>query len=231
MAFLPARGVLFVGDVFMPYFGAPFVAEGSVDGLLDTIGLIDGLAPKLLLHGHAPLTQNFTIATLDPLRDALATTRDAALAGIRTGETLSQLLGENLLPEVLASHPDAVLPYLLMRDNLIKRLFSQRTGYWKTDGEGIEVYSRPEWAAAVNLVGRGREEAFVEAATSLADRGDLGMSLEMARLGLALHPEDAALAQARQRALEGLRVQEQFNPFKFIVYSEMANEGLPAPSR
>ena len=37
MAFLPARGVLFVGDVFMPYLGAPFVAEGSVDGLLDTI--------------------------------------------------------------------------------------------------------------------------------------------------------------------------------------------------
>ena len=57
------------------------------------------------------------------------------------------------------------------------------------------------------------------------------MSLEIAGLGLALHPQDAALTQARQRALEGLRVQEQFNPFKFIVYSEMANEGLPAPSR
>ena len=35
-----------------------------------------------------------------------------------------------------------------MRDNLTERLFSQRTGYWKSDGEGIEVHSRPEWAAA-----------------------------------------------------------------------------------
>jgi glyoxylase-like metal-dependent hydrolase (beta-lactamase superfamily II) len=230
MAFLPSRGVLFVGDVFMPYFGAPFVSEGSVDGLLDTINLIDSLSPKLLLHGHAPLTQFFTLATLQPLRAALALTRDAALSGIRAGQTLPEVLDENLLPDVLAPHPDAVLPYLLMRDNLIKRLFNQHTGYWKTDGEGIEVYSRPEWAAAVNLVGGGRAEAFAEAATSLAERGDFGMSLEVARLGLAAHPENAGLIEARRRALEGLRVQDQFNPFKFIVYSEMANEGLPAPS-
>jgi len=228
LAFLPGRGVLFVGDVFMPYFGAPFVAEGSVDGLLAAIDLIRSYSPSLLVHGHAPLTENFTVATLKPLRDALAMARNATLAGMHAGRTLPEILGENLLPESLAASPNAVLPYLLMRDNLIKRLFSQRTGYWKPDGEGMEVYSPAELAAAVNLVGGGREESFVEAARNLTLRGDFGMSLEIARLGLSAHPESHALAEARRKALEGLRVQNQFDPFKLIVYSEMQNEPLPA---
>jgi hypothetical protein len=32
-----------------------------------------------------------------------------------------------------------------MRDNLVKRLFSQRAGYWKPDGEGMGVYSPLGW--------------------------------------------------------------------------------------
>ena len=32
---MPDEGVLFVGDILMPYLGAPFTPEGSVDGLLE----------------------------------------------------------------------------------------------------------------------------------------------------------------------------------------------------
>src|SRR5262245_642390 len=42
---VPDRGVLFVGDAFMPYLGAPFVAEGSAEGLFETIALIRSLRP------------------------------------------------------------------------------------------------------------------------------------------------------------------------------------------
>src|SRR5262249_18500931 len=34
---MPDEGVLFVGDIVMPYLGAPFAPEGSVDGLLEAI--------------------------------------------------------------------------------------------------------------------------------------------------------------------------------------------------
>ncbi len=34
MVYLLASGVLFTGDVMMPYLGAPFFAEGSPEGLL-----------------------------------------------------------------------------------------------------------------------------------------------------------------------------------------------------
>src|SRR5262245_28493955 len=35
---MPDDGVLFVGDILMPYLGAPFVPEGSVEGLVEEIG-------------------------------------------------------------------------------------------------------------------------------------------------------------------------------------------------
>src|SRR5262249_27054485 len=57
---LPGAGVLFVGDAFMPYLGAPFLPEGSPEGLFQTIALVRSLNPRILVHGHPPLTELFT---------------------------------------------------------------------------------------------------------------------------------------------------------------------------
>jgi glyoxylase-like metal-dependent hydrolase (beta-lactamase superfamily II) len=225
---LPDRGVLFVGDVFMPYFGAPFVAEGDIDGFFDAIGTIRSLAPKLLIHGHIPLTLNFTIAAIGPLGEALRAVQRQTLAAIHDDRTLSETLHLNLLPSGLEAHPDAVLPFLLMRDNLIKRLYQQRTGYWKSDGEGMEVPSLADEGAALDLVAGGDEAAIARAVATLADRGDFTLSLRIAERGLGAHPGSQRLAQGRLRALEGLRAQNQLNPFKFLIYSEMAGLELPA---
>ena len=37
------------------------------------------------------------------------------------------------------------------RDNFVKRVYHQSTGYWKPDGEGMEVLAPAEWAAALDL--------------------------------------------------------------------------------
>ena len=221
---LPDAGLLFVGDAFMPYFGAPFVSEGSIDGLLDTIAQIRALAPRKLIHGHPPLTQNFTIEILPALGDALTQVRDRTAALLHEGRPQSDALAEALLPECLKESPEAVIPFLLMRENLIKRLYQQRSGYWKADGEGLEVYSRAEQGAAFDLLAGGREDAFRRAAESLSARGDYGMALRIADLGLAAHPSSRELADEKRRALEGLQARYQFNPFKFIIYSELAHE-------
>ena len=227
---LPDAGVAIVGDVFMPYFGAPLAAEGSVDGLFDAIARLTALAPKQLLHGHDPLTQNFTAHAMAPLAGALRVVRDRALAGLRAGRTLAEILDENVMPEGLASHPDAVVPYFLMRDNLVKRLYQQRTGYWKADGEGMEVFTRGELGRALDLVAGGSEQRLADVARSLEARGDLAMALRVADLGLAAHPQSVQLAAERHRALEGLRRKYQFDPFKLIIYSEMAGAPVvPVP--
>src|SRR5262249_3955615 len=61
---LPAQRVLFVGDFVMPYLGAPFVPEGDLQGLLDAIDIVVQTQPQFLLHGHEPLTRNFTSAPM-----------------------------------------------------------------------------------------------------------------------------------------------------------------------
>lgn len=228
---LPDRGVTFVGDAFMPYFGAPLLGEGSVEGLLDTIALVRSLHPSLLVHGHPPLTENFPIAVLPALEEAIRVVYDGTLASLRKGRPLSDALGDNLMPASLAHHPDAVLPFVLMRENVVKRLYQQRTGYWQTDGEGIEVFSRAEQARALDLVAGGSAEALTRAVTTLAEHGDHALALRVCELALARHPEQPELLAARRRVLDALRLKNQFNPFKFIVYSELAGAELGAPTR
>ncbi len=227
---LPDSGVMFVGDVFMPYFGAPFVNEGSVEGLLETIKIIRDAAPTQLVHGHTPLTVNFTVATLAPLSAALTSLLQTTAAAIHDGKPLADTLALDLVPESLRTHPEAVTPFLLMRDNAIKRLYAQRTGYWKADGEGVEVFTTAELGRAVDLIGGNRADAFLHATAVLEERGDFAMALKLATLGLATHPDDEALRGARAQALSDLRAKYQLgNPFKFIVYSEMAGRALPSP--
>jgi glyoxylase-like metal-dependent hydrolase (beta-lactamase superfamily II) len=227
---LPDRGVVFVGDAFMPYLGAPFVPEGSVEGLLDTIVLLRSLKPKLLIHGHPPLNENFTPSVLEPLEIAMRALYRQTEAALAEGKPLAEALGSILVPAELERYPEAVSPFLLMREGAIKRLYQQRTGYWKADGEGMEVFSRKEQAAAIDLVAGGDAEQLARAADSLSDRGDFALSLQIADLGLATHPSTPSLSRARARALDGLRSKYQlFNPFKFIVYSELAGADLPPP--
>lgn len=93
---LPSRGVLFVGDAFMPYFGAPFLPEGSPEGFFETLALIRSLSPRLLVHGHPPLTENFTAEALPGLEGALRQLYQRTLRGLGEGRTLVEILHQNI---------------------------------------------------------------------------------------------------------------------------------------
>jgi glyoxylase-like metal-dependent hydrolase (beta-lactamase superfamily II) len=225
---LPDRGLLFAGDVLMPYLGAPFLPEGSAEGLFETIELIRRLAPRMLVQGHTGLTELFTVETLPGYEAALRELHALVLEGVRTGEGLTAILERNHLPELLREHPTAVIPYLVTRDNLIDRVHRQRTGYWQPGWEGVEHVSDREWAAALDLLAGGREEAFATAAGALLEDAAYPVALRLADLGLAAHPESQTLAGVRRRALDRLRERhQQLNPFKFIVYSSLAGAELP----
>jgi glyoxylase-like metal-dependent hydrolase (beta-lactamase superfamily II) len=225
---LPATGVLFVGDVFMPYLGAPFLPEGSAEGLFETIALIRSLNPRILVHGHPPLTDLFTVAALPGFETALREVHARTLEGIRDGRTLAEMLDQNWLPTSLRDSPAAVLPFLVIRDNFIQRLVHQRTGYWKPDGEGIEVITPREWAHAVDLLAGSQEAAFVRSARTLLEQGDEVLALKLVDLGLLTHSTSRTLMDLRRQAFDRLRIRYQnLNPFKFIVYSEWAKADLP----
>jgi glyoxylase-like metal-dependent hydrolase (beta-lactamase superfamily II) len=224
---VPDRGTLFVGDAFMPYLGAPFVAEGSAEGLFETMALIRSLQPRLLVHGHPPLTDVYTAQALPAIESAIQELHQRVRTALTEGRTLAEILHDNILPASLREHPGAVVPYLVMRDNFVKRVYHQSTGYWKPDGEGMEVLAPAEWAAALDLLGGQREDAFVRTVRGLAERGDDVLALKLADLGLVRYPSSESLTTLRRHALDNMRLRnQQMSPFKFIIYSEWAGAEL-----
>ena len=223
MVYLPASGVLFAGDVMMPYLGAPFFAEGSPDGLLAALTLITKISPRVLVHGHTTLTEVFTAETVPGLLAALTELRDTSLAGIGRGLTLTGLLRANVLPEVLREHPAAVGPYLATRDHFVQRLYHQHSGYWQPDGQGLEPVDAAGRAAALDLLAGGKPERFASAAKTLLAQGDPALALEITSAGLAGHPDAPELAQLRQQALYRLMERHQLqDPFRFLIYADLA---------
>ncbi len=223
MVHLPASGVLFAGDVLMPYLGQPFADEGSPEGLLAALAFIGSLRPRLLIHGHATLTEQFTAEAVPGLEAALTQLHGEVLDGIRDGRTLPDILEEASLPAVLRDHPTAVVPYLVIRDHFTERLYHQRTGYWQPDGQGLELATAAEHAAALDLLAGGRDEQFAAAAATLIGQGDHALALEIIQPGLLRHPASITLARLRRTALHRLMEQyQQFDPFKFLIYAELA---------
>jgi hypothetical protein len=192
----------------MPYLGAPFFAEGSAEGLFEAMETVIALHPRLLIHGHAGLTRQYTIEAFPGLLTALRGLHGLVRASIADGLTLTEILQLNHLPETLRQHPGAVIPYLVTRDHFIQRVYHQRAGYWHPAGEGVEHFAPAELAAAADLLGGGTAAAFGAAATALTQRGEHAL----------------ALADLRHAVLLRLIERNQLlNPFKFAYYAGLAD--------
>jgi glyoxylase-like metal-dependent hydrolase (beta-lactamase superfamily II) len=223
MVCLPASGVLFTGDVLMPYLGQPFASEGSPEGLLEALAFITSLRPRLLIHGHATLTDQFTAEAVPGLQAALTQLHGEVLHAVRRGRTLPEILADASLPAVLRDHPAAVVPYLVTRDHFTERLYHQHTGYWQPDATGLEPATAAGHAAALDLLAGGREEQFTAAAATLLSQGDHALALQIIQPGLLRHPASSTLAALRATALHRLmEAYQQTDPFKFLIYAELA---------
>lgn len=219
---MPEQGVLFVGDVMMPYLGAPFANEGSVDGMISAIDQIHDLKPTYLLHGHEPLTRTFsTTAMLDQLRPQLVWLKDQVLQAIRDGKERAAIQSMNLIPPHLErSNSDVHLAYLLLRENVINRLFAQNSGYWRNGLDGLDALSdRDIGQALADYLGASDSQIAAAAERMIAD-GKIELAARMLRWGQAKFPDSEKLSAARQLAYLKLADKyQQFNPFKFIIYS------------
>lgn len=123
-----------------------------------------------------------------------------------------------------------MLPYLLVREGLIKRAHRQYTGYWQPDGEGVEHIFPDEWALALDLLATGDPDRHAAVVRDLLDRDYLPVALRLVDHALLRHADHPALALLRQEGLERL-VEHNLNtgPFPFILYSRLSGIELPAP--
>jgi glyoxylase-like metal-dependent hydrolase (beta-lactamase superfamily II) len=219
--------ILFAGDAFMPYLGAPTVAEGSPQGVIDAAALVVKLDPRRVIHGHPPLTEVFTRESMSGLAVALRELHERALAGARTARPLADVLHDNFIPASLRASPSAALPFLVMRDTFIQRVYKQEAGYWETNGEGVDHFTRAEWAATLDRLGNHSDASFAQTAGELVGQGDATMALRIADIGLVRYPTSEAILAERRRALNMLKERYvPINPFRFILYSEWSGEPL-----
>jgi glyoxylase-like metal-dependent hydrolase (beta-lactamase superfamily II) len=228
---LPDLGVLFVGDFIMPYIGAPFVVEGDLQGLLDAIDVVVQKNPRYMLHGHEPLTRNFSSPEmLAQLKTNLSWLRDQVLAAIRRGDTRAVIHQANLIPPgLLGGRPDALLPFLILREHVIDRLYHQNVGYWQADLEGLDHLGDSDRAELlVDYLGLS-EKQLVKAVEKMAADGKYELAASLLESANARFGRTESIAKAER--LVYLKLMEKYqntDPFKYILYSAKIGEQTPA---
>ena len=76
---------------------------------------------------------------LTQVKTDLTWLRDEVLAAIHRGEARAAIHQANLIPPGLfKGRPDVLLPYLVLREHVIDRLFAQNVGYWQANLEGLD---------------------------------------------------------------------------------------------
>jgi glyoxylase-like metal-dependent hydrolase (beta-lactamase superfamily II) len=227
---LPDHGVLFVGDFIMPYLGAPFIEEGNLQGLFDAVEVVAKKSPRHLLHGHEPLTRNFASPTmLSQLKTDLAWLREQVLTAIRRGDDNAAIQQANLIPpELLAHHPAAQVPYLLLREHLIDRLYDQNIGYWQADLTGINHLTRSDRAEVlVDYLGVS-ERQLVKALQRLVNDGKYEFAASLLESSAARFGNSASVRKLERLIYLKLMEQNQnSDPFKFLLYSAKAGQQTP----
>jgi glyoxylase-like metal-dependent hydrolase (beta-lactamase superfamily II) len=227
---LPDEGVLFVGDFIMPYLGAPFVEEGDFQGLLDAIDIVVQKNPKYLLHGHEPLTRNFASASmLAQLKIDLIWLREQVLTATRRGDERGAIHEANLVPPgLLNDQPDAYLPYLILREHVIDRLYDQNVGYWQPDLQGLEHLTRADHAELlVDYLGVS-ERQLVKAVERLTASGKYELAASLLESSGDRFERSASVANAKRVVyLKLMEKHQNTDPFKFIIYSGKIGEQTP----
>jgi len=230
LIYLPDENVMFMGDVLMPYLGAPFVEEGDVQGLLDALDVVVGKNPQHLLHGHEPLTRVFSSPLiLSHLKIDLAWLRDQVLTAIRRGDERAAIHEANLIPPgLLANQPDAHQPYYILREHVIDRIYDQNVGYWEANLQGLAHPGTMDRAQLlVDYLGLS-EAQIVKAADRLAADGRYEMAADLMESAEAKFPSSNSVKGAKRFAyLKLIEKNQNTDPFKFIIYSGKIGEQTP----
>ena len=124
------------------------------------------------------------------------------------------------------------LPYLVLRENVINRLYDQNVGYWQPDLQGMDYLgSDDRGSMLVDYLGVSEGQLARAVERMIADgRHELAAStLEWAKRRL---PRSARLGEAERLAYVKLMEKyQEFNPFKFIIYSGRSGVQTPQMSR
>src|SRR5205814_1488240 len=172
-------------------------------------------------------TRNFgPVPMLAQLKIDLAWLREQVLAAIRRGDENAVIQQANLIPpDLIAGHPGAVLPYLIMREHVIDRLYDQNVGYWQANLEGIIHISRADRADILVDYLSISERRFVRALERMVADGKYELAASLLESSRGRYARSGSVAKLERLIYRKLMEQYQnTDPFKFILYSAKAGE-------
>jgi alkyl sulfatase BDS1-like metallo-beta-lactamase superfamily hydrolase len=167
---------------------------------------------------------------LGQLKINLGWLREQVLTAIRRGDTRAAIHQANLIsPGLLNGRADALLPYLILREHVIDRLYHQNVGYWQADLEGLDHLGDSDRAELlVDYLGLS-EKRLVTAAEKMAADGKYELAASLLEASAARFGRTETIAKAEQ--LVYLKLMEKYqntDPFKYILYSAKIGEQTSA---
>jgi hypothetical protein len=131
-------------------------------------------------------------------------------------------------PGLLSGPPGVILPYLLMREHVVDRLYDQNVGYWQADLQGMSHISHADRAEMlVDYLGVS-EKQLVKALEGMIADGNYELAASLLELSGGRFAGSEPVAKLERLIYLKLMEQNQnTDPFKFLLYSAKAGEQVP----
>ncbi|MDH2425239.1 alkyl sulfatase dimerization domain-containing protein [Sphaerisporangium sp. TRM90804] len=225
-AFLPERGVLLTGDLFVwvtPNAGNPQKTQRYPDEWAVALRAMAALEAEVLLPGHG-----LPITGADRVRRALIDTADyldslveQTLELMNAGARLDEILHTVRPPEALAARP-YLQPHYDEPEFVVHNIW-RLYGGWH-DGNPAHLKPAPDGVLATALadLAGGAPVLAARAATAAAD-GDLRLACQLAELAMQADPLDHKVHEIRARVYT-LRVQQEASTMSRGLYTWAAAE-------
>ncbi|MEM6549197.1 MAG: hypothetical protein AAF713_15795 [Pseudomonadota bacterium] len=116
----------------------------------------------------------------------------------------------------------------VMREQVVNRLYDQSVGYWEADLTELNHLGPSDCGQDLTRYFDLNEDGVEQAIGEMIAAGDLPLAERISRWVLINRPNSDRLQDLQRQAAARLRVRYQAcNPFRVILYSELAN--LPTP--
>jgi glyoxylase-like metal-dependent hydrolase (beta-lactamase superfamily II) len=231
---LPQKRIVFTGDMIMPYIGAPVVSEGSVDGLIQAMDILQSLKPKRLFHGHDGINRVFRQdMTLVGLAPALRWLKAQTLRLIDRRVSRARIHHLNLIPKaIIKRNPKLGFAYMIIRENVINRVFDDRVGYWQADMTGVDYLSKRELGSLFASYLKMDVDDVAKLLKKTLVAGDYELARRLFSWVKPHFPKDAKLAELGRHIYLGLaKKTQQFKAFKFIWFAQEGGIEVPELER
>jgi len=204
-AWVPARGVLCTGDLFIwasPNCGNPQKVQRYPKDWAAALRTMAGLGASTLLPGHG-----LPVVGADRVERALTETaallehlHDATLEQMNAGATLDEIVHSVHAPAALLERP-YLRPIYDEPEFVVRNVWRLYGGWY--DGNPSRLKPAPDAAVAAEVAAlAGGPARLAERAIELADAGDLRLAAHLVEWAAQADPDDRAIHRARADVYE-----------------------------